>query len=116
MADFLPEVAELDMRIFPAPETLGEWLGGRVVVEPVPIHRDTPDWVIGSFWAHPERVLDERARPNTSGFVRMPAEVVERVVESLRRDLADGRWDERHGELHALDEYDVGLRLVVASR
>ena len=70
--------------------------------------------MLGSFWAHPERVLDERARANTSGFARMPAAVVERVVTALRRDLEDGSWDARHGELRELDEYDVGLRLVVA--
>jgi hypothetical protein len=70
--------------------------------------------MLGSFWAHPERVLDPRARANTSGFARMPPEVVERVVRDLRRDLEDGTWDARHGELRELDEYDAGLRLVVA--
>ncbi len=114
MADYLPEVAELDQRIFPAPETLADWLGGDVDVQPLPLPRDTTDWMLGSFWAHPERVLDEQARANTSGFARMPAAVVQRVVTALRRDLEDGSWDERHGELRELDEYDVGLRLVVA--
>ena len=61
MADYLPELAALDRRIFPSPERLAGWLGGAVEVEPVPIPRDTPDWMLGSFWAHPERVLD-RAR------------------------------------------------------
>jgi SAM-dependent methyltransferase len=113
MEDYLPEVAELDFRIFPAPATLAGWLGGKVDVEPLPLPRDTSDWMLGSFWAHPERVLDEEARANTSGFARMPAEVVERVVTALRRDLEDGSWDERHGDLRELDDYDVGLRLVV---
>jgi len=62
MADYLPEAAELDRRTFPAPEQLVGWLGGRTRIEVVPIARDTPDWMLGSFWAHPERVLDERAR------------------------------------------------------
>jgi SAM-dependent methyltransferase len=53
--DYLPEVAELDHRIFPHTERIAEWLGGHVAVEPIPIHRDTPDWMLGSFWAHPER-------------------------------------------------------------
>jgi hypothetical protein len=44
----------------------------------------------------------------------MRPEVVERVVAALRRDLEDGSWDERHGELRELDEYDVGLRLITA--
>jgi SAM-dependent methyltransferase len=114
MTDYLPEVAELDHLIFPAPETLADWLGGDAEVQPLPLPRDTSDWMLGSFWAHPERVLDSQARANTSGFARMPPEVVERVVAALRRDLEDGSWDERHGELRQLDEYDVGLRLVVA--
>ncbi len=116
IADYLPEVAQLDERIFPPPEALAGWLGGEVHVEPVPFHRDTSDWMLGSFWAHPERALDERARANTSGFARMPPDASQRVVTALRRDLADGTWDARHGALRTLDEYDVGLRLVVAQR
>jgi SAM-dependent methyltransferase len=116
MADYLPEVAALDERIFPSPDALTGWLGGAVEVQTLPISRDTSDWMLGSFWAHPERVLDERARANTSGFARMPDDVVQRVVSSLRRDLEDGSWDARHGELRTLDEHDVGLRLIVARR
>ncbi len=114
MADYLPEVAELDQRIFPTAETLAGWLGTEVDVQAVPIARDTPDWMLGSFWAHPERVLDTRARNSSSGFARMPPEVVERVVEEVARDLGDGTWDARHGRLRRLDEYDAGLRLVVS--
>ena len=114
MADYLPEVAELDRQTFPAPELLAGWLGGRTRIEVVPIRRDTPDWMIGSFWAHPERVLDEQARAATSGFARMDASVVERVVRAVRRDLESGAWDERHGHLRTLDAFDAGLRLVVS--
>ena len=67
-------------------------------------------------WAHPERVLDEEARAVTSGFARMAPDVVERVVTELARDLADGSWERRHGQLRGLAEYDVGLRLVVGVR
>jgi SAM-dependent methyltransferase len=115
MADYLPEVAELDRRIFPTPQRLAGWLGGRTRTEVVPIARDTPDWQIGSFWAHPERVLDERARDATSGFARMDASVVERVVREVRRDLESGAWDERYGHLRELDAFDAGLRLVVGT-
>jgi SAM-dependent methyltransferase len=114
MADYLREVGELDRRIFPPLDVLAGWLGGRVRVETVPIPRDTPDWMLGSYWAHPERVLDAAARAVTSGFARMPEAVVARVVRDVGRDLADGTWDRRHGRLRALEEYDAGLRLVVA--
>ena len=115
IADYLPEVAELDRRTCPPPETLARWLGGRVDVQPVPISRDSPDWSLGSFWAHPERVLDARARGSTSGFARMPPKVVDRVVAAVERDLRDGTWDARHGHLRGLDDYDAGLRLVVSN-
>ena len=65
--EYLPEVAALDRRIFPDPALLAEWLGGQARVETVPSPRDTPDWNLGSFWAHPERVLDAQARNATSG-------------------------------------------------
>lgn len=115
MSDYLPEVAELDRRIFPAPELLARWLGGRTRIDVVPIRRDTPDWMLGSFWAHPERVLDERARNATSGFARMDPSVVRRVVGDVRRDLESGAWDERYGHLRKLDAFDAGLRLVVST-
>ncbi|HEY7638327.1 MAG TPA: class I SAM-dependent methyltransferase [Steroidobacteraceae bacterium] len=114
MADYLPEVAALDFRIFPPPQQLAEWLGGDVQIETLAIPRDTPDWMLGSFWAHPERVLDADARAATSGFARMPADVVDRVVAAVSRDLASGAWQERHGHLRSLDALDVGLRLVIS--
>jgi SAM-dependent methyltransferase len=115
MADYLPEVAALDERIFPPPGLLAEWLGGQVRIETIPIPRDTPDWNLGSFWAHPERVLDAKARAATSGFARMPPAVVDRVVAAVSRDLASGSWDDRHRHLRDLDALDVGLRLIVAT-
>lgn len=115
MAEYLREVAELDLRIFPPPQQLAKWLGGDVRIDQVPIPRDTPDWMLGSFWAYPERVLDADARAATSGFARMPVEVVDRVVAEVSRDLMSGRWDARHGHLRRLDALDAGLRLVVAT-
>lgn len=115
MAEYLPEVAELDRRIFPSTEMLSRWLGGTVGVETVEIPDDTPDWTLGSFWAHPERVLDPVARAATSGFARMETAVVDRVVEAIRRDLECGAWDRRHGHLRGLRSYDAGLRLIIST-
>jgi SAM-dependent methyltransferase len=111
VAEYMPEVAELDRRIFPSIEMLSGWLGGAVSVETVEI----PDWTLGSFWAHPERVLDPVARAATSGFARMDAAVVDRVVESVRRDLESGAWDRRHGHLRGCRSYDAGMRLIISA-
>jgi SAM-dependent methyltransferase len=112
--DYLPEVAALDLRIFPPPAQVAEWLGGDVRCEVVPVAADTSDWMLGSFWAHPERVLDRAAREATSGFARMAPDVVERVIAAVGRDLASGAWDARYGHLRELDALDAGLRLIVA--
>lgn len=112
MRDYLHEVAELDRGIFPTPDQIAAWLGGEIKVEPIPIPDDTPDWTLGSFWAHPERVLDQSARNATSGFARMPAHVVDRVVNAVTHDLQTGAWDQRHGHLRQTHELDVGLRLI----
>ncbi len=116
MSDYLPEVADLDRAIFPAPGQIASWLGESVEIETVPLSRDTPDWMLGSYWAHPERVLDASARAATSGFARMSSEVVARIVHAVRRDLQHGTWEARHGGLRQLEEYDVGLRLIVARK
>jgi SAM-dependent methyltransferase len=114
MADYLTEVAAFERETCPAPERIAALLGGHAEVRTLPVARDTPDHTLLSFWAHPERVLDPAARAATSGFARQPADVVDRVVADVGRDLASGAWDERHGHLRALQAYDAGLRLVVA--
>lgn len=114
MADYLPEVANLDMRICPRPEEIVAWLGGDAEVQTIETTRDTPDWALGSFWAHPERVLDAQARQATSGFARMDQAVVNRVVNAISGDLRSGAWDRRHGHLREIAALDVGLRLIVA--
>jgi GNAT superfamily N-acetyltransferase/SAM-dependent methyltransferase len=114
MADYLREVAALDDEIFPHPETVAGWLDRPATVEVVTVSRDTPDWALVSFWAHPERVLEEGARNATSGFARQSPAVVDRVVADVARDLQSGAWDERHGALRNLTEYDAGLRIIKA--
>lgn len=112
--DYLPEAAALDRATFPPIDQLVGWLGGSVRVEPVLNSRDTPDWTLGSFWAHPDRVLDADARSATSAFARMDADVLDRVVAEIALDLGSGAWDAANGGLRELAEYDVGMRLIIA--
>lgn len=114
--DYLPEAAALDRTTFPPIEKLASWLGGSVQVEQILSSRDTPDWTVGSFWAHPERVLDPSARRATSAFACMEPAVVDRVVAAVERDLQNGAWEARNGALRNLTEFDVGMRLIVARR
>jgi SAM-dependent methyltransferase len=112
-ADYLPEVAEQDLRDFPSMDQLAAWLGTGTRVEPFPISRSTPDATFGSLWAHPERVLDEAVIAGTSAFARLEPAVRRRAVEAVRRDLDSGAWDARHGGLRTLGVFDAGMRMVV---
>ena len=112
--DYLPEVAALDRSSFPSIDQLARGLGGDVETDVVLTPHDTPDWTLGSFWAHPERVLDVTARNSTSGLARMAPEVIDRLVADLRRDLDDGSWEQRHGHLRDQPAFDAGMRLVTA--
>lgn len=111
--DYLPEAAELDRATFPTIDQLAGWLGGTVHVEPILTSRDTPDWSLASFWAHPERVLDETARNATSAFTRLQPAALDRVVKAIRSDLQDGTWDQRNGHLRHRTHHDAGMRLLV---
>lgn len=112
-ADYFPEAAERDRATFPDPEIIADWLGGaRINVVPVPI--DITDWMMGSYWAHPERVLDAGARSATSAFAQEDEATVNRVVDAVRSDLNDGSWDRKYGAIRALTTFDTGLRLIVA--
>ena len=113
MADYLPEIAALDRRTFPSPGTIAGWLGGTSIVETVPVPRDTCDWMLMAFWAHPERVLDARARNGVSAFARISPAALARALEALGGDLRDGTWDRSYGHLRSLSTYDAGLRLIV---
>lgn len=53
MKDYLPEVAELDRRIFPSCQRIGDWLGGATEVQVLEVSRTTQDWMLGSFWPIP---------------------------------------------------------------
>jgi SAM-dependent methyltransferase len=114
MRDYLPEAAVLDHATFPTIDRLAAWLGRTVEVETILTPRDTPDWTLASFWAHPERILDESARKSTSAFARMKPAVVNRAVAEVDRDLRNGSWDQRNRHLRNLLEFDAGMRLLVA--
>jgi hypothetical protein len=70
---------------------------------------------MAAFWARPEAYLDPVARMATSPWHDLPEPVVDRALARLRDDLDSGDWQRRYGSLLALDELDVGLRLVVAT-
>jgi SAM-dependent methyltransferase len=112
-SDYMRESLERDRRRFPSISDLRELLGDGTTVRTVPVPRDCSDGFLLSFWGRPEAVLDREARAGSSGFALMDDGAEDTIVDALRRDLADGTWDQRYGALRKLETYDSGLRLVI---
>jgi SAM-dependent methyltransferase len=90
-----------------------EVLGARRV-EVVETPADCADGFGSAYWRRPEAYLDPSIRANISVFARLDQRLVEAGMAQLERDLADGTWHRRHGDLMEEPSIDGGLRLVVA--
>jgi SAM-dependent methyltransferase len=110
--EYLPEVIERDRRRFPRMGALAAVLG-TIDVQPVPIPADCADGFLGAFWQRPEAYLDLAVRSSMSSLGGIGA--ADDRIERLRRDLASGDWERRHGDLLGRAELDIGYRLVVAT-
>ncbi len=115
VAEYLPEVAALDVPRFPRMADFRAILPGARVT-PVPVPHDCEDGFFGAFWGRPEAYLDARVRRGISVFRQLPAEIIEPAIDELASDLRSGAWDHRHAELRTARELDVGYRLVIAER
>lgn len=113
-ADYVPEIAALDdLRPGFGVAEVAEGIGAnRVMVVPIPW--DCTDGFLMANWRRPEAYLDPGVRAATSGFSLLDQDTVARAMHRLRDDLESGAWEERYGALGALEELDVGLRLVMA--
>lgn len=109
--DYLPEVADL-VAGRPSLAELAGAIGARV--EPVPIPWDCVDGFFEAYWRRPEAYLDENVRRGVSVWARVGPDAEQRAVDSLRDDLASGRWAERNRDLVDLDAAELGLRLLIA--
>ncbi|MFC7641113.1 hypothetical protein ACFQX6_09025 [Streptosporangium lutulentum] len=108
--DYLPEVANLLAR--PSVTEQAGAIGARM--EPVPIPWDCTDGLFEAYWRRPEAYLEESVRRGVSVWARVGPDAEQRAVDSLRDDLASGRWAERNRDLVDLDEAELGLRLLIA--
>jgi SAM-dependent methyltransferase len=114
--DYFPDLFEIDRRIFPTLEDFGRALG-RVEVQPLPIPYDCSDGFLGAYWRRPQAYLDAGVRGAISTFAKLhDAGRDLDGLERLRRELADGTWERRHGDLLRRSEMDLGYRIVIAAK
>lgn len=109
---YAPELRELDQELPPI-DSIAAMLGGAEVLT-IPVPADCQDIFIETSLGRPEVLLDPVVRANCSGFARMGDVAEARAVEMLRRDLESGEWDRLYGAMRGLEEFDGGLRLLLA--
>jgi SAM-dependent methyltransferase len=87
---------------------------GDVALIAWPIPHDCADGFYAAYWRRPEAYLDPAVRAGISIFAQLGAGEVARGVQTLRDDLASGRWRARHCDLLELEEVHLGYYIVVA--
>lgn len=114
IAGYAPEVIATEARRYPAPDRIAAALGGSVEHRVLPIPHGCVDGFTEAYYGRPETLLDPGARAANSAWSFVDAEQERRAVEHLRRDLADGTWDRRHGALRTAPTWEGSLILLVA--
>ena len=109
--DYFPEIVEIDRHIFLSIDELRRALGG-IEVSPLMIPHDCADGFLGAYWRRPQAYLDAGVRSAISTFSKL--RTLDAGLARLRRDIADGTWTRRYGELLDRTEIDLGYRLIVA--
>ncbi len=115
LTGYAPEVIETEARRYPSVPALAEGLGGEVTVATVPIPLDCSDGFNEAYYGRPEALLDPGARRSCSAWSFVGTEVHDRFTRDLQRDLADGTWDRRHGQLRSQPTFDGSLILVTST-
>ncbi len=111
--DYFPEIFEIDRPLFPSIADFRKVLG-RVEVHPLPIPHDCVDGFLGAYWRRPHAYLDAGVRSAISTFAKLHD--LGRGLDRLRRDLEDGSWTRRYGDLLNQPEIDLGYRIVIAAK
>jgi SAM-dependent methyltransferase len=112
---YFPATARLEASRETPVEELAQLLGARLDVTPVPIPADCTDGFNAAYWRRPAAYLDPEIWRPMSALALIPAADRQAGMRRLRDDLDSGEWHRRWGQLLALDELDLGYR-VVATR
>lgn len=112
---YAPEMIAVEASRYPPLAAISGALGGTIEIKPVPIPLHCTDGFGEGYYGRPERLLDPGARLANSAWSFVDASVGERFAEELGRDLNDGSWDRRYGELRSQPFFEGSLRLIVST-
>ena len=110
--DYAPELIAVEAGRYPSIGEIAEAVGGADIRE-APIPLDCTDGFNEAYYGRPERLLEEEARLACSGWSFVAAAAVQRFVNRLGADLADGTWDRQYGHFRKMPEFLGPLTLIV---
>ncbi len=110
LEEYIPEIRDIDEKLFPRLEELDQILGG-ISVETVDIPFDCIDGFMCAYWRRPEAYLDPMVRKAISTFSRIPS--AQDGLDKLQNDVISGAWHKKYSYLLEKESLDLGYRLVV---
>jgi SAM-dependent methyltransferase len=111
---YFPATARLEASRETPLSQLAQLLGGHLEAIPVPIPADCTDGFNAAYWRRPHAYLDPQVWQPMSALALIPEADRAEGMRRLQADLDSGEWDRRWGHLLALDELDLGYRVVTA--
>lgn len=114
--DYVPELLEVEAKRMPSIDRVAAAVGAVSEVQTVLVPNDCIDGFGQAFYGRPESMLDPEVRRAMSAWSFLDDAVVERFVSTLSADLESGAWDEQYGSFRTIENFDVGLRLVIGRR
>ncbi len=115
LREYLPEAAAFDDARATPIDQLAALLGG-ARVEPVLVPHDCSDGFAAAYWRRPAAYLDPAVRASMSMLAQTGDDVLGPGLRRLAADLESGRWQDRHADLLARQEFDGGYRLLIADQ
>lgn len=112
LADYLPELLDIQARRFPTIDTIASLLGGTDIRD-VPIPLTCTDGFEEAYYGRPEMLLDPGAQRAISTWSFVSPEANARFMRHLAADLESGAWDRTYGHLRAQPTFNGALRLVL---
>ena len=112
---YFPATAELEASRATPIDQLEELLGCRVEAIPVPIPADCTDGFNAAYWRRPAAYLDPVVWQPMSALALIPEADRAAGMRRLRADIDDGEWHRRWGHLLALEDLDLGYRVLITT-
>jgi hypothetical protein len=113
LRDYLPKLGHLHSRRFPPIEEQCAGIGDEVRIETVAIPHDCENGLLAAHWRRPQAYLDKQMRMGIPTFQLPGAGRLLDGLDQLAEDINTGRWRQRNRELLALEQLDLGYRLLV---